>query len=190
MLRCTTQFWQCMVTLLTRRLLLREFTQDDWPDLHTIESDPEVARYQSFEPRTRADAHAYVQGVLAEARLQPRRTYDLAVVLRASNRMIGRCGLHLTNVELREGMVWYTLLRALWGQGYTPEALRSLVDFGFSELKLHRVWAECDPLNRASYRVLEKLGMQREGHLRENAWIKGAWTDSFIYAILDREWSS
>ena len=177
-----------MVTLCTQRLLLREFTEGDWPDLHAIESDPEVARYQSFEPRTPADAQAYLQGTLVAARAQPRRTYDLAVVLRTSDRLIGRCGLHLSNPELREGMVWYTLLRALWGQGYIPEALRALVHFGFTELKLHRVWAECDPLNRPSYRVLEKLGMRREGHLRENAWVKGGWADSFLYAMLDREW--
>jgi [ribosomal protein S5]-alanine N-acetyltransferase len=177
-----------MVTLVTERLVLREFTENDWPDLHAIESDPEVARYQSFEPRTPADAQAYLQDTLAGARAQPRRTYDLAVTLRTSDRVIGRCGLHFSNPELREAMVWYTLLRALWGQGYIPEALRALVHFGFIELKVHRVWADCDPLNRPSYRVLEKLGMRREGHLRENAFEKGAWADSLIYAILDHEW--
>jgi [ribosomal protein S5]-alanine N-acetyltransferase len=177
-----------MDALLTERLLLRDFAEDDWPDLHAIESDPEVARYQSFEPRTRADTQAYLQGTLIEARAQPRRTYDLAVVLRTSDGVVGRCGLYISNPELREGMVWYTLLRALWGQGYIPEALRALVHFGFTELKLHRVWADCDPRNRPSYRVLEQLGMRCEGHPLENALVKGGWADSFIYAILDREW--
>ena len=172
----------------TQRLALRDFTQDDWPELHAIESDPEVARYQGFEPRTPAEAQTYVQGAIAAARATPRITYDLAVVLRTSDRLVGRCGLHLSRPELREGVVWYTLLRSLWGRGYIPEALGALVQFGFTELKLHRIWAECDPANRASYRVLEKLGMRCEGHLRENAWVKGCWVDSLIYAILDREW--
>jgi RimJ/RimL family protein N-acetyltransferase len=118
----------------------------------------------------------------------PRRTYDLAVLLASSDLVIGRCGLQVSEHDAREAVVWYTLLRSLWRRGYVPEALRALVQFGFTELKLHRVWAECDPANYSSYRVLEKLGMRREGHLRENAWVKGQWVDSFVYAILDREW--
>ena len=129
-----------------------------------------------------------MQRAIAEARTTPRRTYDLAVVLASSDLLIGRCGLQVSGADAREAVVWYTLLRSLWGQGYIPEALRALVQFGFTELKLHRVWAECDPANHSSYRVLEKLGMRREGHLHENAWVKGHWVDSFVYAILDREW--
>jgi RimJ/RimL family protein N-acetyltransferase len=176
------------VLLTTERLILREFNEDDWQDLHAIESDPEVARYQSFEPRTPAEAMAYVKQTMATARKEPRRTYDLAVVERASGSLVGRCGLSVTNADLRDADVWYTLHRSFWGRGYMPEALRCLVDFGFKKLRLHRIWADCDPFNRASYRVLEKIGMRREAHLRENAWVKGAWVDSLIYAILDREW--
>ena len=174
--------------LTTERLWLRDFSKEDWLDLHAIESDPDVARYQAFEARTPADAQAYIQQSIASAREDPRRTYDLEVLLRGSNTVVGRCGLHITNADAREAMVWYTLHRSLWGRGYIPEALQVLVDFGFRELRLHRIWAECDPANRPSYRVLEKIGMRREGHLRENVWVKGAWVDSLIYAVLDREW--
>ena len=182
--------WIRTVILTTERLILREFCADDWTGLHAIESNPEVARYQSFEPRTPAEARAYVQRTMASAQECPRLTYDLAVLLSASNRLVGRCGLQVTQGATHEAMVWYTLDRSLWGQGYIPEALRALVDFGFAQLRLHRIWADCDPANRPSYRVLEKIGMRREGHLRENAWQKGAWVDSLIYAILDREWRS
>ena len=174
--------------LRTERLQLREFCESDWPDLYAIESDLDVARYQEFEPRTPAEAQAYIRGTQASARAEPRTTYDLAVVLHDSNKVVGRCGLHLTSPAIREAVVWYTLHRSLWGRGYTPEALRALVDFGFRELALHRIWAECDPRNRPSFRVLEKIGMRREGHLVENAWVKGEWVDSLIYAVLDREW--
>ena len=77
---------------------------------------------------------------------------------------------------------------AQWGRGYTTEAARAMIDFGFRELGLHRIWADCDPRNVASWRVLEKLGLRREAHLRQNARIKGEWVDSLLYAILDREW--
>jgi RimJ/RimL family protein N-acetyltransferase len=68
------------------------------------------------------------------------------------------------------------------------EAIRALIGFGFGELKLHRIRAECDPRNVGSWRVLEKVGMRREGHLRENFLLDGTWCDSYLYAILDHEW--
>lgn len=176
-----------MVLLRTERLVLREFAEDDWPAFHAVESLPEVARYQSFEPRTEADSRAYIQRAIAGAAEEPRATYDLAVVLAAECRLIGRCGLGLASPAF-EAMLWYTLHPAHWGQGYTTEAARAVVDFGFRQLGLHRVWADCDPANPGSWRVLEKLGLRREGHLRENVWMDGAWTDSYIYGVLDREW--
>lgn len=176
-----------MAPLRTDRLLLREFAEDDWAAFHAIESLPEVARFQSFEPRTIAESRAYVLEASQSATEDPRLTYDLAVVLVAEDRLIGRCGLGITDLDLREAMLWYTLHPDDWGRGYTTEAARAVVNFGFRELRLHRIWADCDPANVASWRVLEKLGMRREGHLRENAWIKGEWVDSLIYAILDHE---
>lgn len=177
-----------MVRLMTERLVLREFTEADWPALHAIESRPEVARYQSFEPRTPEESRAYVLAAAADANTAPRTTYDLAVTVREGGLLIGRCGLGLGAENIAEAMLWYTLHPEQWGHGYGAEAARAMVDFAFRELRLHRVCADCDPGNVGSWRVLEKIGMRREGHLRENTWFKGAWADSFIYAVLDREW--
>jgi RimJ/RimL family protein N-acetyltransferase len=177
-----------VVRLKTERLVPREFEPGDSDALYAIESRPEVARYQSFEPRTRDESRAYVLEASHAAAEEPRLTYDLAMVLETEARLIGRCGLGITNLDLREAVLWYTLHPDAWGRGYTTEAARATVDFGFRTLGLHRIWADCDPENVASWRVLEKLGMRREGHLRENAWIKGEWVDSLIYAMLDREW--
>ncbi len=177
-----------MVEPRTERLLLREFAEDDWPALHAVESHPEVARYQSFDARTDDESRAYVLGALADAASVPRRTWDLAVILAADDRLIGRCGLGLDE-DRAQAMLWYTLHPSAWGRGYATEAARAMVAFGFRDLRLHRIWADCDPANAASWRVLEKLGMRREGHLRENAFVKGAWADSLIYAVLAREWA-
>ena len=68
--------------------------------------------------------------------------------------------------------------------------MRPLVDFGFGELGLHRLTADCDPRNHASARVAEKLGMRREAHFVENAWLKDEWVDSLIYGLLDHEWKA
>ena len=178
-----------MALLRTERLTLREFEPDDWEALHAIESRPEVAQYQSFTPRTPDESQRYVLDAIADAVAAPRLTFDLAVILMAENRLIGRCGLGPGD-EPREAVLWYTLHPDAWGRGYTTEAARAMVDFGFRTLGLHRVWADCDPENVASWRVLEKIGMRREGHLVENAWVKEAWADSLIYAILEREWAA
>ena len=125
---------------------------------------------------------------IAGALQQPRLTYDLAIVLTACDEVIGRVGLGITDLEIGEAMLWYTLHPDHWGHGFTTEAARAMVDAGFRELGLHRIWADSDPDNVASWRVLEKIGMRREGHLIENTFIKGEWVDSLIYAILAREW--
>lgn len=174
--------------LTTPRLLLREFEEADWRFTHPYESDPEVVRYQSHGVRTPEESRDYIREVMVLARETPRHVYDFAVVLREDQRLIGRCGMRITDPELREAMIWYVLDRSRWGQGYTSEAARAVADFAFGTLGLHRMWADCDPRNPASARVMEKLGMRQEAHFRENSFYKGEWCDSLIYAMLDREW--
>ena len=175
--------------LTTQRLILRELEEADWPALYAFESDPDAVRYQSYSPQTPEECREKIRRAMADLSERPRRTYNMAVVLHEERQLIGRCGLQIENGELREGQLWYILHRGYWGHGYMPEAARALLNFGFVSLGLHRVWADCDPANHASVRVLEKLGMRREGHFRENARLKGEWVDSLIFAILDREWT-
>lgn len=174
--------------LTTERLILRDFEEQDWRDTHAYESDPEVVRYQSFPPLTPEASRDYIARDIAQRAQRPRRTYDLAVVPKEGVGVVGRCGLHISNLELAEGVLWYILNRRYWGQGYIPEAARAMLAFGFGQLGLHRIWADTDPRNLASIRVLEKLGMRREAHLRENVRVKGEWCDTLIYALLAREW--
>jgi RimJ/RimL family protein N-acetyltransferase len=174
--------------LSTPRLLLREFEEDDWRATHPYEANPEVVRYLPYEARTPEESQKYIHMVMGMARETPRLVYDFAVVLRDNHQLIGRCGMKVNDPELREAMLWYVLDPSQWGKGYIPEAARALLDFAFGTLGLHRVWADCDPRNPASFRVMEKLGMRREAHFIENAFYKGEWCDSLIYAMLDREW--
>jgi ribosomal-protein-alanine N-acetyltransferase len=173
----------------TERLVLRDFRRGDGKALHAVEGDAEVARYQSFEPRTLAGSRAFVRHAADMAKWAPRSVYELAVVRRADNMLIGRCGLEVSRRQGRQGLLWYTLRRDCWGQGYATEAVRALVDYGFAALDLHRVHADCDPANERSWRLLERLGMRREAHHVEWMWLKGAWLDSYVYAVLEREWS-
>lgn len=172
----------------TPRLVLREQLLEDAEETNVYERDPEVVRYQTHHPRTLEESRAYIADVLAESARTPRALFDLAVVHREEGCLIGRCGLRVTDVGQREATLWYVLDRRRWGQGFTVEAARALLAFGFDELGLHRVFVDVDPRNLASARVAEKLGMRREAHFVENALLKGEWTDSVIFGLLDREW--
>ncbi|HET9589619.1 MAG TPA: GNAT family protein, partial [Anaerolineales bacterium] len=77
-----------------------------------------------------------------------------------------------------------------WTRGYATEAAHAIVDFGFSQLGLHRVWSWCVADNLGSAHVLEKLGMRLEGRLRENEYYKDRWWDTLMYAILADEWET
>ena len=78
--------------------------------------------------------------------------------------------------------------RAYHQQGYGFEAVSTLLDYAFQTLGLHRVFAQADCRNDASIALLEKLGLRREGHFIQNFWFKGAWTDEYLYAVLQDEW--
>ena len=65
------------------------------------------------------------------------------------------------------------------------EAVQRIVQAGFEELDLHRVWATADIANSASWRLLDRVGMQREGHLRQHKRVRGEWRDSYLYSILN-----
>jgi len=172
----------------TERLLLRNLEVNDWQAVNEYASDPEVVRYMDWGPNTEKETKEFIQRAMSTQEEKPRRVYTLAIVVEKEDRLIGSCGINLSNPENREGWLGYCLDRDFWGKGYGTEVARGLMDFGFTELALHRIFATCDPRNTASAHVLEKSGMKREGCLREHKWSKGKWRDSYLYAILEQEW--
>jgi ribosomal-protein-alanine N-acetyltransferase len=171
----------------TVRLTLRDFVAEDWLAVHSYAADADVSRYMEWGPNDTTATRAYIERVLVMQQEAPRHNFALAIALRADGRVIGGCGIHVSNQRNREGWLGYVLCRDCWGQGYASEAARALLGFGFGPLGLHRIFATCDPRNLASARVLEKIGMHHEGHLREHKWQKGEWRDSLLYAILEHE---
>ena len=90
-----------------------------------------------------------------------------------------------TNFKIAE--VWYKIHTSYWRQGYTTEALTELLKYGFSRLELHRIEAGCATENIASIKVLEKVGMTREGRKRKVLPVRGEWVDNYFYSILETE---
>jgi RimJ/RimL family protein N-acetyltransferase len=175
--------------LLTEHLLLREFQESDWRAVHAMTQDEQVTRYIPVDTPSEEETREAIQVQIAGRRADPPHYY-FAISLRATGTLIGVCALFIRYDELRQGEILYVLNRPYWGRGYATEAARALLEVGFRELDLHRIYATCRPANVASWRVMEKLGMRREGHLVKHRWMKGRWQDSLLYAILDHEWQA
>ncbi len=166
------------------RLKLREFTSGD--AAATLAWTGDVAAVQ-FVPLGPMDAPAnedYVATLLGEAAREPRNIYNLAIEELATGHVVGVVGLTIDSRRHRRGELGYLLRADRWGRGYATEAAALMVDFGFDDIALHRIWAVCDAENTASARVLRKLGMRYEGSLRHDMMIGEEWRDSELYAVL------
>ena len=150
--------------LTTKRLLLREFEENDWQALLAYQSDPLYLRYNPWHQRTEEDVRQFVQRFMIWSQEKPRRKFQFVIVLQAEHRVIGNGGIRLKTAQSWEA------------------------DLGYEELRLHRIWAHCISENTRSAHVMEKIGMRREGWFRENEWMKNRWWDTYQYAILDHEW--
>jgi RimJ/RimL family protein N-acetyltransferase len=176
------------LALETTRLLLRPPCPADFEAIHAYAADAEVTRYMSFGPNTPEETREFLARCEAERLGEPRADYTFAITLKESGRLVGSCGMMVDSSVNRRGEIGFCLHAPFWGRGYAPEAAEALLEFGFRELDLHRVFARCHPDNRASARVQEKIGMRYEGCLRESSYVKGTWWSWEYRAILSHEW--
>jgi RimJ/RimL family protein N-acetyltransferase len=173
--------------------VLRPYTMDDLDAVHDMQSRPEVTRYLLFDVRDRDEALTALRERVASG--QPGHEggdplLALAVVLPPAGPVIGEVVLFAHSREHRQGELGYIFHPDHGGRGYATEAARAMLGIGFDSYGLHRIVGRLDARNTASARVLERLGMHREAHFVQNELIKGEWTDEFVYAMLEDEWSS
>ncbi len=174
--------------LRTERLALREFAPDDWLEVYAYQNDPRYLEFYRWEHRSEPDVKAFVQMFLDWQRELPRTRFQLAITLPGSRRVIGNVGIRKRRVDSIQAELGYELDPREWGSGYATEAATAMLGWAFGELHLHRVMAYCIANNHNSIRVLEKLGMRQEGHLRESEYFKGRYWDTLIYGMLEDEW--
>ena len=150
-------------------------------------SDRMISRYQNWAPRSVEEISTFIAG-LAEIGIDtPGRWYQLGLFLRESGEMVGDCGIHVQADDPRQVEIGITLAQEFQGRGLEAEALRAVLGYLFDELGKHRVFVSVDPRNAPSLALLERVGMRREAHFVESLYIKNAWVDDVIYAILRRE---
>jgi len=174
----------------TERLILRDYVKEDLGRVLEYQFDPLYLRYNKWTERTPESAQEFVGWFLDQQIQTPRIKYQLAVVLKSINQLIGNCGVRMEKANDVEANIGYELNPQYWNYGYATEAAHTVVDFGFQHFGVHRIWADLVADNVGSAHVLEKLGMKLEGRLREKTYFKRRWWDALVYAILADEWET
>ena len=171
------------VELRTERLLLRPFDFGDVDDVFAYASEPEFGWYLSLpQPYTRDHAAKFVaQQILDDWSTSP----TFAMVF--EGHVVGGIGLRVGRA--RGGAeLGYALAKQHWGKGLTVEAARAVIGWGFERYGVHKVTAHSALDNRQSWRVMEKLGMTREGLKRSHSKIGDDFVDYVDYGVLREEW--
>ncbi len=173
--------------LTTNRLILRAMRMSDARDIYEYSCDPQVARHVLWDAHQNIhQTRAYIRYVLRQYRSGTPSSF--CIVLKETGKVIGTIGFMWVSNENRSAEVGYSLSRSYWNQGYMTEALGEVIRFGFNTLNLNRIEAQYECDNPASGRVMEHVGMRREGTLKERLYNKSRFVDVELYAILREEW--
>jgi len=172
----------------TERLVLRTLRADDAETMFAYRSDPEIMRYQGWDPESLDDVRAFIaDNALCEA-FAPGSWRQFAIALKSDGTMVGDCGVHVPQDKPEQAEFGITVATEFQRRGYASEALRALLWLVFDTLRKHRVFASVDPRNAPSITLFERAGFRKEAHFVESLWLMGEWVDDVILAMLAREW--
>ncbi|NIS81560.1 MAG: GNAT family N-acetyltransferase [Anaerolineales bacterium] len=172
------------LALQTKRLILRPFTLEDAHRVRLLAGDKDIASTTLNIP------HPYEEGLAEEwisthqERFEKGESVIFAIVLQKTGELIGAIGLEI-NPQHQRAEMGYWIGKPYWNNGYCTEAAKAVLRYGFDSLKLVRIQATHLKRNPASGRVMQKLGMMREGSLRKHVKKWGQYEDLEIYSILD-----
>jgi RimJ/RimL family protein N-acetyltransferase len=181
------QTFKNLPALETDRLILRKMSPGDAEAVFAYASDPEVSRYALWDThRSIKDSRAFLE--LAVRKYEGGDEPDWGIVYKGDGHIVGTCGFVNWSLDHARAELGYAIHREYWGQGLVPEAVRAMIRFGFEKIGLNRIEARCIAENTASARVMEKAGMSYEGTLQQREFIKGAYRNIKLYAILKSEY--
>jgi len=182
-----------MLPLKTPRLLLRDFTAVDFEAFYATTENPEYRRYYPENELSPSHLKDIFERILASTSTQPRIKFPLAICLRNAEAIeelspIGTCGVR---IEAEGGLALSfgcAIARPHWGKGYAFEASCALIDYGFSNLPIERIFAETIAENSRARTLAERLGMHLEGQPSRVKFFRGREWDVVTYAITKNEW--
>lgn len=179
-----------MKPVVTKRLIIRRMQETDLPDFLAYQTHPLVLQYMPVKPMTSEQAISFLkkQAIVEIGENGGYIAFGIHHINDA--KIIGEVGIYISPKIESKGDIGWLLHPKYQGSGYATEAAEVLLAYGFRQRELHRITSMCDIRNVASFRLMERLGMRREAHLRQSKFVKDAWQDEYIYALLHDEWLS
>jgi [ribosomal protein S5]-alanine N-acetyltransferase len=171
-------------TLETERLILRQLAAPDAQDVFLFLSDEENIRYYDPAPMTQLE-QAELSIERHRRRFAEQEALRWGITLKGENRVIGNGGYSSWEAENQLAVLSYILSKHYWNKGIMTEALTAIIQFGFEHIHLHRIEAQVAYPNLASARLLEKLGFQEEGRLRDRQYVNNQFVDERIFALIN-----
>ena len=175
--------------LQTARLVLRNFIDSDLESFLAYRNDPEVAKYQGWGlPYPREKGEDFIAFMKERTALKQGGWIQFAIALKDTDELIGDLGCYIKEDDIRQARIGFTIAAKHWRKGYISEVTPCLLEYLFEDMDIHRVVADCDVDNVASYRTLEKIGFRREAHFVESYLVDGVYASEYHYGLLQREW--
>lgn len=171
----------------TERLTIRDFTESDFQEIHDLVKEPEIYKYQHWGPNTEEDTLHFINMCISQQSEVPRKSFEMAITMTDTGQLLGAIGIRVSSYNKSD--IGYWVRRDFWGKGIASEATNGLLEFGFNTLGLNKITATASPENLGSLRVLEKVGMVKEGYLKEDMLVRGEYRDSVLMAILERDFN-
>jgi [ribosomal protein S5]-alanine N-acetyltransferase len=175
--------------LTTQHLILRPINEEDVADLYTLFSSDAVMKFMDVE-RFQDVSEAAQMVTFFREKLETGEGMRWAICYKENNELIGTCGYHHISKSNFKAEIGYDLIPAFWGKGIMTNAIHCLLQYGFEQLQLNRIEAIVDPTNTNSYKLLDRIGFQREGLHRQSFYEKGRFIDVYIYSMLQGDYKN
>lgn len=165
----------------TKRLEIRPFRETDIEDIFEIYSSKNICRFLLNEPWTLSTKDEKFNKKLVANQLTQDTGINLACEL--GTKIIGDIAIWYTGMK-ETVEIGFAFNDVYSGKGYATEATKSVIEYLFNTVKVHRIQANLDARNFSSAKLCERVGMRKEAYFIEDYWSKGEWTDSFVYGML------
>jgi ribosomal-protein-alanine N-acetyltransferase len=181
------ELWKVFPELETKRLFLVRLTEKNIPELLKIWGDPIIAKHNGFPPMDEVEIKNSLK--FNEDEFSDLRGIRWGVRLKSNGQIIGTAGYNRWETVIsNKAMLGADVRQEYWNQGISSEASNRIIDYGFNQMKLHRIEAETSPENYSAQKVLEKLGFTFEGTLRDAYFWKSQYRSMRLYSLLEYEW--
>ncbi|TGB03625.1 GNAT family N-acetyltransferase [Halobacillus salinus] len=174
-----------LLELETKRLILKPFNKEDSMRITELANDKELATILGLPYPYRLE-HAQEWIAIQPEQIQKGEEYPLTIVSKREGIIVGTITLRIDKSN-DKGELGYWVGREYWGSGIATEAIQRMIEFGFSQLELNKIWAAVLSENKASGAVLKKVGLQKEGHFKQDRFAQGEYKDLDLFGLLKCE---